>query len=1217
MTVQSSSQTADRPGLAARGLARFEERLTRTLPLDREHLLYLVILVLAILSRFWDLGLRVMSHDESLHTRFSWNLYVGDGFAHTPMMHGPLLFHMTALNYLLFGDNDFTGRIYTAVIGVIVVMMPYFMRRWLGRSGALFASVGLLISPMILYYSRYIRHDIPAILSAMVIAVATWRYIETRKFPNLVWIAGAFAVLFASKEVSFIYVAIYGSFLTIYLVTHMLDVKWESRGLYVVFFAAVIAALAALLLFGVVYMLDRQAPAQAAPSEAGPVEPLNPDAPIVEPEPAGLLELSGRALLAGGLLGVCVLTLAVTAVIGQWRHLRDFPELSVAMVLGTLILPQLTPFLIVAAGYKPLDATPEGVMRGILFTAPMVITAAVIGLIYFMEPPRPRPVRPAIRFGEGDEGEIDDLEVQRPGFGDWVTAFLTSRWWAIGGLYWLFTLFFFTTMFTNGSGIGTGVIGSLGYWLEQQAVKRGNQPWFYYLAVQLPIYEFMPVILSMAAGAVGLAEMGGRLVRWVMPAPPDDAGGDDADKIGGRGGEQLAPLPPRSVHDPLEFPVLGFLGYLAVMNVIAYSIAGEKMPWLTTHLTWPMILIGGWLVGRTVDRIDWRGLIRGHGWLLIILLPLLAVTLLRVLGPACRLRPAALLCNTIIPLRYQQGVLAGRTTEALAATGVWVGALVVLTFTLVGIAYAARRVRAGDVTRLVGLLLVAWLAFLTIRASWRASYVTYDEATEFLVYAHSAGAVKDVLAQIEEISLKTTDGYGLRVAYDNRVSWPMSWYLRDYYNAVYYGDQPSRGLIGDAPVILAGPGNWNKIDSLVGDRYYKFEYIRMWWPMEDYRNISGESIRAVLNDPALQRGLWEIFYNRNYEPYADAVAPYRGGQRPDLSLRNWPVAERMYVYIRKDTFAQVWDYGVAASEIAEAVDPYAAGARALTPSRVFGTGLLNRPHGMDIGPDGLLYVADSLNHRVAVFNPQSGALVNTFGVYGLAPTHGALNEPWDVAVGPEGTVYVADTWNFRVSAFSPQGEFLTAWGVEGPNQLSDPFAFWGPRGIAVDRQGIVYVADTGNKRIQSFDGEGGFLRQIGSGGSFDGQLDEPAGLAVGPDGLIYVADTWNQRIQVFSPGGLFVRQWLVEGWFAQTNERPYIAVDGAGSVYVTDPEAFRVIVFNGVGEYLYSFGDFSTIGLAGGIAVDDEGNLYISDTANGTIQRYDAALLQGSSQPAQ
>src|SRR5690606_39250397 len=108
------------------------------------------ILVLAIFTRFYDLGTRVMSHDESLHTRYSYNLYHDGNFQHTPLMHGPLLFHMTALNYFLFGDNDFTARIYTSLLGVLMVMSPLLFRRWLGRAGALLASVMILISPLIL-----------------------------------------------------------------------------------------------------------------------------------------------------------------------------------------------------------------------------------------------------------------------------------------------------------------------------------------------------------------------------------------------------------------------------------------------------------------------------------------------------------------------------------------------------------------------------------------------------------------------------------------------------------------------------------------------------------------------------------------------------------------------------------------------------------------------------------------------------------------------------------------------------------------------------------------------------------------------------------------------------------------------------------------------------------------------------------------------------------
>ncbi|NDJ36346.1 MAG: TIGR03663 family protein, partial [Chloroflexi bacterium] len=139
MAILDRQRSTDQPLLA-----QLEARLTRFLYLDAEKVAYLVIFGVAILTRFWDLGVRVMSHDESLHTRFSWLLYRGEGFQHTPLMHGPLLFHMTALSYWLFGANDFSARIYTAVLGVILVMMPLFMRKWLGRTGALVASILIL-----------------------------------------------------------------------------------------------------------------------------------------------------------------------------------------------------------------------------------------------------------------------------------------------------------------------------------------------------------------------------------------------------------------------------------------------------------------------------------------------------------------------------------------------------------------------------------------------------------------------------------------------------------------------------------------------------------------------------------------------------------------------------------------------------------------------------------------------------------------------------------------------------------------------------------------------------------------------------------------------------------------------------------------------------------------------------------------------------------------
>ena len=132
--------------------------LVATLKLDVEKGLYILFALAAVFSRFWRLGDRVMSHDESLHAYFSWGLYMGRGFQHTPLMHGPFLFHLNALVYSLFGADDFTSRIGPAAFGVALILLPWTLRRWLGRIGALVASCMFLISPMMLYYARYIRN---------------------------------------------------------------------------------------------------------------------------------------------------------------------------------------------------------------------------------------------------------------------------------------------------------------------------------------------------------------------------------------------------------------------------------------------------------------------------------------------------------------------------------------------------------------------------------------------------------------------------------------------------------------------------------------------------------------------------------------------------------------------------------------------------------------------------------------------------------------------------------------------------------------------------------------------------------------------------------------------------------------------------------------------------------------------------------------------------
>ncbi len=102
---------------------------------------YGLLLATALGMRLWDLGARAMHHDESLHSLYSFNLSVGDGYTHNPMMHGPFQMEATAGIFFLLGDGEFTARLLYAVAGTALVAMPFLLRSRLGTLGALITSV--------------------------------------------------------------------------------------------------------------------------------------------------------------------------------------------------------------------------------------------------------------------------------------------------------------------------------------------------------------------------------------------------------------------------------------------------------------------------------------------------------------------------------------------------------------------------------------------------------------------------------------------------------------------------------------------------------------------------------------------------------------------------------------------------------------------------------------------------------------------------------------------------------------------------------------------------------------------------------------------------------------------------------------------------------------------------------------------------------------------
>ncbi len=164
----------------------------------------------------------------------------------------------------------------------------------------------------------------------------------------------------------------------------------------------------------------------------------------------------------------------------------------------------------------------------------------------------------------------------------------------------------------------------------------------------------------------------------------------------------------------------------------------------------------------------------------------------------------------------------------------------------------------------------------------------------------------------------------------------------------------------------------------------------------------------------------------------------------------------------------------------------------------FGEGMFVNAHGLEIDSKDNVWVTDTLTHQVYKFSP-SGELLLTVGekgVAGLDQTH--FDQPTDVVVTPSGEFYVADGYgNSRIVKFAADGKFLLSWGEPG----SEPGQFNLPHGLALGRDGKVYVADRTNLRIQVFDASGEFIEQWKN-----EAWARPWGLEIAPDGYLYVMD---------------------------------------------------------------------------------------------------------------
>ncbi len=158
----------------------------------------------------------------------------------------------------------------------------------------------------------------------------------------------------------------------------------------------------------------------------------------------------------------------------------------------------------------------------------------------------------------------------------------------------------------------------------------------------------------------------------------------------------------------------------------------------------------------------------------------------------------------------------------------------------------------------------------------------------------------------------------------------------------------------------------------------------------------------------------------------------------------------------------------------------------------------------------LLYVCDTGGHRVQVFDLQDGKLARTIGKRGSEP--GQFNYPEGIAVGKDGRVYVVDALNFRYQVFDAEGKFLATHGQVG----QEPGSFARPKGIALDSDGHVYVTDAAFGNVQVFDDEGRLLIWLGGPGGQPGQFQLAEGIAIDATDHLFVVDQMNKRVQRFA-----------------------------------------------------------------------------------------------------
>ncbi|HEV2106774.1 MAG TPA: hypothetical protein VGR16_00770 [Thermomicrobiales bacterium] len=692
----------------------------------------------------------------------------------------------------------------------------------------------------------------------------------------------------------------------------------------------------------------------------------------------------------------------------------------------------------------------------------------------------------------------------------------------------------FTRLFTDLTAI-SGLVGTLADWLRLLATDATSTPIQIFVLIAL-LYEVLAVVFAVVA---------------TRGRPAGAA--------------------------PLDW---SFFGAWFITTLILFSFSEGRRPEHAAHVVLPLVLLAGIGLGNVFASLHWPSVLRGPGGLLF----------LTFLGAAIGLAAVGVLASRIgggSPFAPSPEWAIGQTAVvALIVVGGFLLAAVSIIRAANG---EGRSAQPGLILLLVALV---FLGAYTFRTTTSLAFFRADEGHELVAQETATGAVEPLVERLQRLSRDVSidrssvrdplGTYGLSVALDERVEWPYRWYFRRFTDVTVAA--PGQAQTFNAEVVVA-PDEAGLPEA--GYTPHEYPYLNR--------------VPAAFTTPDLSDVVLDILLPTRWMDGLDFLL-YRDLDAPPPALTvevgfNQEIANRL--------FPNSGPFGL--------LDRVGPGS---------GRGQFDSPRGIAVDPvNSHTYVVDSGNLEVDRFDAD-GTYIGSWGgtesaggvQFGsLVLENGAILGPTGISTAPDGVVFVADTWEHRVVGLNADGTVVREIGSPGERtDLGDdpatvnqmPGLFFGPRDVTVFNDEI-YVVDTGNERVQVFGLDGSFRRAFGGFGGEPGHLIEPVGIAVGPDGLIYVADSGNARISIFQPDGTPVAQWPVPSWEGQTYFEPYLAFGPDGLLYATSRATGSVEIFGPDGTIVESLTAINNVNLDGpvGITSAPDGSLLITDAGLSAVVR--------------